>query len=246
MRKLNREIAVLGATSVGKSALTKRFVDDEFPNEYDPTIFKRYTLQTTTNGIHVDLTLYDTAGLEQHAQVPQQYLKSNGFVLVYSIIDAQSFQIVKDIYDRIADELIQENIPIVLIGNKSDLSDRRSVSIKQGQDLAKTMNASFFETSARTGNSVRDSFVGLLSIIDDHNPGGNGGNGGGGKTNDANMNNNMINNNNINNNINNNNNNTARQNGGAQADANRGAGGGANRPVAAGGQQDKGNKCIIS
>lgn len=89
MRKLNREIAVLGATSVGKSALTKRFVDDEFPNEYDPTIFKRHALQTTMNGIDYHLTLYDTAGLEQHAQVPQQYLKSNGFVLVYSIIDAQ-------------------------------------------------------------------------------------------------------------------------------------------------------------
>lgn len=92
MRKLNREIAVLGATSVGKSALTKRFVDNEFPTEYDPTIFKRYAMQTTMNGVDYQLTLYDTAGLEQQSQIPHNYLKSNGFALVYSITDAQRFE----------------------------------------------------------------------------------------------------------------------------------------------------------
>lgn len=89
MRKLDREIAVLGSTSVGKSALTMRFVRDEFPTDYDPTIFKRYALQTTVNGIEYRLTLYDTAGLEQQSQLANSFLRSNGFVLVYSIADAQ-------------------------------------------------------------------------------------------------------------------------------------------------------------
>lgn len=91
MRKLDREVAVLGSTSVGKSALTMRFVHDQFPVEYDPTIFRRYNMQTTVNGIDYNLVLYDTAGLEQQSQISHSFLKSNGFVLVYSIADAQRF-----------------------------------------------------------------------------------------------------------------------------------------------------------
>jgi len=170
MRKLDREVAVLGSTSVGKSALTMRFVHDQFPTEYDPTIFRRYNMQTTVNGIDYNLVLYDTAGLEQQSQISHSFLKSNGFVLVYSIADAQSFAIVKDIYDRIADELMQENIPVVLVGNKSDLLDKRAVSTSQGLELAKSINARFFETSARTGSNVRDSFLTLLHTIDNHSP----------------------------------------------------------------------------
>lgn len=91
MRRLDREIAILGSTSVGKSALTMRFVHDEFSNDYDPTIFKRHTLQTTINGIEYHLTLYDTAGLEQQSQIANSFLKSNGFVLVYSITDIHRY-----------------------------------------------------------------------------------------------------------------------------------------------------------
>lgn len=169
MRKLDREIAVLGSTSVGKSALTTRFVHDEFPTDYDPTIFKRHAVCTSMNGVEYQLTLFDTAGLEPQSQIAHSYLRANGFVLVYSIDNMQSFTIVKDIYERLADELMQENIPVVLVGNKSDLSEKRVVSQRQGQELAASIHAKFFETSARTGNNVRDSFHALLHTMDNHN-----------------------------------------------------------------------------
>lgn len=144
------------------------------------------------NGIDYSLTIYDTAGLEQQAQIPQQYIKSHGFILAYSINDPQryeqkttpcttnqmpqpstkkkqqnfylislffvffSFQIVSDIYIRLVDELGSTQIPIVLIGNKTDLNEQRRITYEAGMGLVQQWKdagsqAAFMETSALTG-----------------------------------------------------------------------------------------------
>jgi len=179
MPSVERNLAILGSPSVGKSALTLRFCKDEFSEIYDPTILKKYSHKVTNNVNHVeyDLTIFDTAGLEQHSQIQTSYINSNGFILVYSIVDRQSFDIVKDVYHKLVEELNGEKWdifsfdfekisvkinflnwnfffklirkPVILIGNKSDLGDQRRVQADEGLALAKEMNASFIETSAR-------------------------------------------------------------------------------------------------
>ena len=107
MPSVERNLAILGSPSVGKSALTLRFCKDEFSEIYDPTILKKYSHKVTNNVNHVeyDLTIFDTAGLEQHSQIQTSYINSNGFILVYSIVDRQSFDIVKDVYHKLVEEL---------------------------------------------------------------------------------------------------------------------------------------------
>lgn len=173
MPTLERNLTVLGSPSVGKSNLTLRFVRDEFTEEYLPTMFKQYFLQirNSNNQQDYDLKILDTAGLDPQSDIATTYINSHGFVLVYSIVDYKSFDTVKKIYIKLMDELNGENKPVILIGNKSDLvgkgfDNKREVSIDDGRSLAKQMNASFIETSARKGENVRDVFETLLCRID--------------------------------------------------------------------------------
>jgi small GTP-binding protein len=101
-----RVVSVLGSTSVGKSALTLMFINNEFVENYDPTIAKSYTKKNfQLDNNQYSLTVNDTAGLEEQSQIQTMYLNSDGFILVYSITDVQSFQIVQTIYNKLLDEL---------------------------------------------------------------------------------------------------------------------------------------------
>lgn len=102
-----RVVSILGSTSVGKSALTLMFIKDEFVENYDPTIAKSYTKENfkLNNNLVYSLRVNDTAGLEEHSQIQSMYTNSDGFILVYSITDPQSFYIVETIYQKLCDEL---------------------------------------------------------------------------------------------------------------------------------------------
>ena len=60
------------------------------------------------NGSSYKLTLFDTAGLESQASIPGKYINSHGFVLVYSVCDRQSFNIIKELYDKLKDETLKQ------------------------------------------------------------------------------------------------------------------------------------------
>lgn len=167
----DRTLTVIGNMSVGKSALTIRFIEKKFSAEYDPTISRTYLHRLNVNNIDYHLTVYDTAGLEKQSQIPSQYFNSHGFILVYSIADTESFRIIHDIYNNLVDELGRTDVPIVLIGNKSDLNGQRCVEYEAGKELVAEWirsgsPASFIETSALTGDKVEDVFVTLLNLVD--------------------------------------------------------------------------------
>ncbi|CAF0742890.1 unnamed protein product [Brachionus calyciflorus] len=164
-QRVQRVITLLGSTSVGKSTLCTRFIGKEFSNEYEPTIRNLFQLKKIQNGTEYDLQIQDTAGLERHAQINGHYINSDGFILVYSTTDYQSFETVIDIFNSLADELNRE-IPLVLIGNKSDLIDKRKVPYASGESLARKWRAAFYETSALDGKNVKNSFEALLDLID--------------------------------------------------------------------------------
>mmetsp|Transcript_27509 Transcript_27509/g.30635 ORF Transcript_27509/g.30635 Transcript_27509/m.30635 type:complete len:150 (+) Transcript_27509:207-656(+) len=112
------------------------------------------------------LNIFDTAGRIQDYSVQRDHFigKRDGFVLVYSITNRESFEFVVPYFEEFH-EARGKTIPILLIGNKSDREDDRKVSTKEGQELADHYGCMFFETSAKDNTNIDESFHTILHAI---------------------------------------------------------------------------------
>jgi len=90
----------------------------------------------------------------------------HGYVLVYSIVDPRSLEVIQIIYDKLVDMTGKVNLPLTIVGNKKDLHSERKVSVEQGKKLAESWKAGFLEASAKNNDSVSDIFASILSQIE--------------------------------------------------------------------------------
>ncbi|XP_014211629.1 GTP-binding protein Rheb homolog [Copidosoma floridanum] len=167
MPSKQRKIAIMGYRSVGKSSLSIQFVEGQFVDSYDPTIENTFTKNTRVHSQDYEVKLVDTAGQDEYSIFPTQYsMDIHGYVLVYSITSAKSFEVVQVIYDKLLDITGKVHVPKVLVGNKTDLYVDRMVTTEQGKRLADSWHAAFLETSAKQNESVADIFHTLLLEIE--------------------------------------------------------------------------------
>eukprot|EP01089_Gocevia_fonbrunei_P011278 TRINITY_DN2446_c0_g1_i1.p1 TRINITY_DN2446_c0_g1~~TRINITY_DN2446_c0_g1_i1.p1 ORF type:complete len:189 (+),score=42.11 TRINITY_DN2446_c0_g1_i1:143-709(+) len=164
---LEYKIVVLGSGGVGKSALTVQFVQGIFVEKYDPTIEDSYRKQVEVQGSQVMLEILDTAGTEQFTAMRDLYMKNGqGFVLAYSIIAQSTFNDLPDLREQILRVKDMDDVPMVLVGNKCDLTDQRVITREQGEDLARRFNnCAFIESSAKTKINVENIFFNLIEQI---------------------------------------------------------------------------------
>lgn len=155
-------VVVLGAGGVGKSCLTAQFVHNEWIESYDPTIEDSYRTQVSVDGRQVMLEILDTAGTEQFVAMRDLYMKSGqGFLLVFSITSKTSLQEIISLREEIIRIKDDENIPIVIVGNKLDLEEQRQVERGKAHALSQRWQAPYYESSARTRMNVDEVFVDL-------------------------------------------------------------------------------------
>uniref|UniRef100_A0AAV2JAM6 Ras-related protein Rab-6A n=1 Tax=Knipowitschia caucasica TaxID=637954 RepID=A0AAV2JAM6_KNICA len=150
------KLVFLGEQSVGKTSLITRFMYDSFDNTYQATIgidFLSKTMYLEDRTIR--LQLWDTAGQERFRSLIPSYIRdSAAAVVVYDITNVNSFQQTTKWIDDVRTERGGDVI-IMLVGNKTDLADKRQVSIEEGERKAKELNVMFIETSAKAGYNVK-------------------------------------------------------------------------------------------
>ncbi|PBP19524.1 RAS small monomeric GTPase [Diplocarpon rosae] len=149
-------IVVLGAA---------QFVQNVWIESYDPTIEDSYRKQ-----IEVDIGSTMHAGntrYGRHRAVQELYMKTGqGFLLVFSITSQSSLAELSELREQIISIKDDENVPIVIVGNKSDLEEDRAVTRSRAFAVSQSWgNAPYYETSARRRANVDEVFVDLCRQI---------------------------------------------------------------------------------
>ena len=168
-KKLTRiNLITLGDGQVGKTSLILRYTNDYFGNNYIATIGFDYIFKNEKlkNGEEITVKIFDTAGQEKYRSLAANFLKkADGIILVYDITYKISFENLnkwlKDINEN------AKGLPIVLIGNKTDLEENREVSKEEGNEFAKKINEEieFYEASCKTGENIKEAIRFLVEKI---------------------------------------------------------------------------------
>ena len=173
------KLLLIGNSSVGKSSLLFRFVENVWDDNFVPTIgvdFVSYIYNNSlinlqklktleVNGKKVKLQIWDTAGQERFKNITASYYRGgNGVLVVYDITDRESFDNLNSWLIEI-EKNANKNVYKLLIGNKSDLEDKRKVTYQEGKDFATSNGMQFMETSAKTDSKVKDAFELLTQEI---------------------------------------------------------------------------------
>ncbi|XP_024357017.1 ras-related protein Rab11D [Physcomitrium patens] len=160
------KVVLIGDSAVGKSQLLSRFSRNEFSLESKATIGVEFQTRTiVVDHKTIKAQIWDTAGQERYRAVTSAYYRGAvGAMVVYDITKEQSFDHVL----RWLEELrahADANIVIMLIGNKSDLSNLRQVETDTAREYAEKQGLSFLETSAMESTNVETAFFTVLSEI---------------------------------------------------------------------------------
>ncbi|XP_011995620.2 ras-related protein Ral-B isoform X2 [Ovis aries] len=150
------KVIMVGSGGVGKSALTLQFMYDEFVEDYEPTKADSYRKKVVLDGEEVQIDILDTAGQEDYAAIRDNYFRSGeGFLLVFSITEHESFTATAEFREQILRVKAEEDkIPLLVVGNKSDLEERRQVLVEEARAKAEEWGVQYVETSAKTRANV--------------------------------------------------------------------------------------------
>ena len=163
-------VVLIGSKRVGKTSLIRRYLYDTYTEAYKATvsdIFEK-TLTREDERVLYAFKIHDTAGdlqFEFPAMFGLTVAEGDMFILVYSVENKKSFDLVESVWKEIVKRKDKHagEIPVVVVANKSDVSaTRRKVTETEGQRLAQTINCPFFEVSAKTGNQIGQIYDTLL------------------------------------------------------------------------------------
>jgi small GTP-binding protein len=150
------KVVLLGPSEVGKTALFGRLTMGDYFGDSPPTISGSGSLVSThtSSGVVVKFTLWDTAGQEQFRSMTQFYVRdSAAAILVFDLTDQRSLEDLEHWF-----RVVREETPaasVVIVGNKADLEESRTVSASEATEFAERLgDLPFVETSAKTGMGV--------------------------------------------------------------------------------------------
>ena len=158
---------IIGDAGVGKSNILLRYVYSTFKSEYQLTIGVEFgEKKVEVNNKVYKVQIWDTAGNEQFRSITRTYYKNSVCaIVVYDITSRESFE---SVINWIEDCKLNspKSVCMILFGNKSDLSENRQVTTEEGEEFAIRYGIKFFETSAKDGVNIEETFNETIKFID--------------------------------------------------------------------------------
>ena len=155
------KIVLLGEAGVGKTSIITRYISGSFSqivmtSTGSSFVAKKIELEDKKK---VKLQIWDTAGQEKYRSLAKIFYQSAAVaVLVYDITLKKSFEQIKEYWVKEIKENAPEDIIIAIAANKSDDYLNQEVTMDEGKELAKSLDALFICTSAKLGNGIDDLF----------------------------------------------------------------------------------------
>ena len=150
------KVILLGNQAVGKTSIFNKFTTGEYSNNYHATLtveFRSKLLKLSKN-LYAKCTIWDTVGTEKYRSITKQYFHgANGIILIFDLTEIKTFNDLESWIKDVKEEC-DENTVIYIVGNKSDLKDKRNVSENQIKDFYSKYGYKYFETSAKEGTNV--------------------------------------------------------------------------------------------
>jgi Ras-related protein Rab-2A len=150
---------ILGDPSVGKTSLVEKYTSGKYREDYLPTLGISITQQKySIKGIdaQIKLLIWDLAGQENFKYARKMYIEGAHFgFLVFDVTSRKTFEKIPSWYQEVVSIL---KIPLIIVANKIDIKEKRVVTEAEGRELAKKLGCSYIETSAKTGENVKDAF----------------------------------------------------------------------------------------
>ncbi|VDP03528.1 unnamed protein product [Soboliphyme baturini] len=160
------KIVLIGDMNVGKTCVVQRFKNGTFLERQGNTIGVDFTMKTLIiDSKRVKLQIWDTGGQERFRTITQSYYRSaNGIIVCYDITCRDSFINVRRWLDDVA-KFAAPNVVKLLVATKTDLEAERVVSAAEGEELAKSEQMGFYETSAKENLNVDVAFSNLATEL---------------------------------------------------------------------------------
>lgn len=140
----------------------------KYVEEYEPTKESSYRKKVFLDGHNCQIDILDTAGQEAFASTVMDgwFRSGEGFLCVFSIVDRETFAALGDFREQILRVKCEERAPpLILVGNKSDLADKRAVTEQEARALAQSWGVPYVETSALKNENVEKIYRDLGTAI---------------------------------------------------------------------------------
>ena len=160
------KLILIGDSCVGKSNILLKYLKNQFNENSKTTIGVEFgTKNIIINNKRIKIQILDTAGQERYRSITSAYYKgAKGALIVYDITRKNTF----DNIDKWITDLKlngDKNICIIILGNKSDLIDKREINKNDGIKKAEMYKTAFLETSALNGDNISKAFDVLIEQI---------------------------------------------------------------------------------
>jgi Ras-related protein Rab-11A len=160
------KVVLIGDSGVGKTNILSRYIKDDFSIETKNTVgveFGSKIIKFKENTIKIQI--WDTAGQERYRSITNAYYKgAKGAMVVYDISKRYTF----DNIDKWISELKNsgdEDVNILLVGNKCDLEDQREITKEEAEKKAENFKCAFIETSAMQAVNIEKAFNMLVENV---------------------------------------------------------------------------------
>ena len=162
MKRYTFKVLLLGAPSVGKTSIFYRYIKNQFLQDYITTIGINYLAkEIILEGKKIaKLVISDIAGHEKFKVLRKEfYVGANGALVIFDLTQLKTYEALEDWISEMF-EILQDNIPFIIIGNKVDLVEEFARSIDQNivRSYAEKKDSTYIETSAKTGENIEDVF----------------------------------------------------------------------------------------